>query len=409
MFQETTKPIAKAIDMAAFLRDPYPIYRQFLDAGPVHFVALGAGFQAVFSYSLVSSLLRDPRFSSRRTGSFMLTIPPEQRSNYEPLLQMLGHWMLFMDPPQHSRLRKLMNEGFSPAVAEILRPQVDSIVDEMLEEIEPDREIEFMSRLAHPFPARVIAKLLGIPASMEQDLIHWSNAIAVMLGNPHRTAEQCTAAQNAALALKEFFREAVALRRNHPGTDLISLLLQIEADGGCLTEDELLDQSVLLLFGGHETTRNLIGNGVHTLLQNPEQLDRLRENPELIRPCVEELLRYQSPIQFIARMAKEDLSIEGAQVRAGDTVMLMIGAANRDPTAFDRPDAFDIARRNNRHLAFGAATHFCIGNQIARLEAQAFILKFLQRFPAMQFTDTDPQRAPNAAFRGFKSLPLRLA
>jgi cytochrome P450 len=184
---------------------------------------------------------------------------------------------------------------------------------------------------------------------------------------------------------------------------------KIEADGEWLTEAELLSQCVLLLFGGHETTRNLIGSGVYTLLQHPADLAHLRQEPALIRTCIEELLRFQSPIQFVACVAKEDLIIEDTWIQAGETVLLMLGAANRDSVQFDSPDVFDINRKNNLHLAFGAGPHFCIGNQIARLEAQTFILRFIARFPAIHLATSEPQWAPNASFRGFKSFPLRLA
>ena len=405
---EMTDQIAKPILVEGFLNDPYPTYRQFLSTGPMHFVSMGRGIQAAFSYSLSSSLLKDPRFSAKRTGALLLALPEEHRATYAPLVKTLGLWLLFMDPPEHSRLRKLMNKGFSPAVSESLRPRIDALVDKMLAAISDKSEIEIMSELAHPFPAKVIAELLAIPESMHEDLMRWSEAIAIVLGNPGRTLEQCTAAQDALLALTDFFRTAVAERRSNRGTDLISLLLEIEADGEVLTEDELYAQCVMLLFGGHETTRNLIGNGIFTLLQHPEELARLRDSPDLIRSGVEELLRYQSPVQFIARLAKEELEIEGAQLSAGEAVLVMLGAANRDPKQFRDPDNFDLGRLNNAHLAFGAGPHFCIGNQIARLEAQAAILKIVQRFPKLRFAQQAPQWAPNYALRGFQSLPLYL-
>jgi cytochrome P450 len=406
---EAAARVPKPIFADGFLENPYPTYRRFLDEGPLHFVALGPGYQAAFSYTLVSSLLKDPRFSSKRSGTLVLSLPPEQRAQFAPLVEMLGLWLLFMDPPEHSRLRKLLNKGFSPAVAEALRPRIERLVDRMLDDLSTSPEVEFMSRFAHAFPARVIAELLDVPEEMNDDLIRWSEAIAIVLGNPGRTVEQCAAGQDAVLSLTEFFRGVVAERRRRPGTDLISLLLEIEADGEVLTEDELHAQCILLLFGGHETTRNLIGNGILTLLQYPEQLERLRGEPGLIRGCVEEMLRFQSPVQFLARIAKEDLEIEGVPVKKGEAIMQMMGAANRDPKVFRDPDAFDPGRMNNVHLAFGAGPHFCIGNQIARLEAQTAILKTVQRFPKLGFASEQPEWAQNYALRGLKSFPLRLS
>ena len=408
MSADPSARVPKPIFADGFLDNPYPTYSRFLGEGPIHLIAIGPGYQAAFSYSLVSLLLKDPRFSSKRAGMLMLTLPPERRAEFAPLVKMFGQWLLLMDPPEHSRLRKLMNKGFSPAVAEALRPRIEALVHSMLDEFADRTEIEFMSEFAHLFPAKVIAELLDIPESMHDDLIRWSDAIATVLGNPQRTVEQCTAAQEALFALTEFFRGAVAERRTRPGTDLISLLLQIEADGEVLTEDELYAQCVMLLFGGHETTRNLVGNGIFTLLQHPAELTKLRDSPEMIRSCVEELLRYQSPVQFVARLAKEEVELEGVTVRAGEPVMVMLGAANRDPVQFRSPDAFDPARSNNSHLAFGAGTHFCIGNQIARLEAQAAIRGMVQRFPKLRFGDKAPQWAINYALRGFKSLQLGL-
>jgi cytochrome P450 len=405
---ETTARVPKPILVDGFLNDPYPTYRRFLEEGPIHFVGMGPGFQAAFSYPLVSSLMKDGRFSAKRTGALTLNLPPERRAEFAPMVKMLGLWLLFMDPPEHSRLRKLMNKGFSPQVAEGLRPRIERLVDRMLDEMSTAEEVEFMSRFAHPFPAKVIAELLDVPEGMHADLIGWSEAIALMIGNPGRTVAQCAAAQEALLSLTEYFRGVVAERRRNPGTDLISLLLEIEADGEVLTEDELYAQCIMLLFGGHETTRNLIGNGIYTLLQHPAQMQRLRDEPGLMRSCVEEMLRFQSPVQFLARIAKEDLELAGSPVRAGEAVLLMLGAANRDPQQFKEPDVFDPARLNNAHLAFGAGTHFCIGNQIARLEAQTAIAKVVTRFPKMGFAGETPAWVVNFALRGFRELPLRL-
>jgi cytochrome P450 len=405
---ETVVQIPRPILGDEFLKDPYPIYRKFLQDGPIHLLAIGPGIQAVFSYELVSTLARDPRLSSKRTSALLFSLPEEHRPTFAPLVKMLGQWLLFMDPPEHSRLRKLLNKGFSSAVAEMLRPRIQSLVDRMLDEIADKPEVELMSAFVHPFPAKVIGELLGIPERMHDDLIRWSDAIATLFGHPQRTVEHCSAAQEALLALTDFFREAVAARRLDPGDDLISLLLEIESDGETLTEDELYAQCIMLLFAGHETTRNLIGSGVYTLLQHPEALKQVRADPGLIRSGVEELLRFQSPVQFMTRLVTEEIEIEGVRLEAGKPILLMLGAANRDPKRFKNPDTLDLARSNNAHLGFGAGAHFCIGNQIARLEAQTAILKIVQRFPQLRFCDEAPQWAQNYILRGFKSFPVAL-
>jgi cytochrome P450 len=230
----------------------------------------------------------------------------------------------------------------------------------------------------------------------------------MFFGNPRRTLEDVQAAQRAVVALTEYFRAEVDRRRQQKGNDLISLLLEIEEDGEVLTEEELHAQCVMLLFGGHETTRNLIGNGMYALLTYPEELSELRACPNMIRSAVEELLRYESPVQYTARIAKEELDLCGEHVLPGEMIAIMLGAANRDPKQFEDPGTLNLDRRNNAHLAFGAGTHFCIGNQLARLEGQAAILRLSQSFPRMQLSAQRPEWSPNVGLRGLRSLPVNL-
>jgi len=246
--------------------------------------------------------------------------------------------------------------------------------------------------------------MLDVPESLHQRFIQWSNAIATLFGNPYRTVDHLVAAQHAIHGLTDYFRHAVAVRRKQKGNDLISLLMEIEEDGDVLTEEELYAQCVMLLFGGHETTRNLIGNGLHTLLRHPEQTADLRDHPELIRGTVEELLRYESPVQYTGRMVLEGFEFCGIQARRDQEIIFMLGAANRDARQFKDPDRLDLKRGNNPHLAFGADAHFCIGNQLARLEGQVAILKILQEFPQMHSVSADPEWLPNFSFRGLKTL-----
>jgi len=265
-----------------------------------------------------------------------------------------------------------------------------------------------MSTIAHPLPVIVIGELLGGAETTYRQLCEWSDAIAQFFGNPRSTIVQTAAAQDAVFNLTEHFRQIVAKRRRDKGSDLISLLLDIEADGEVLSEDELYAQCTMLLFAGHETTRNLIGNGIYSLLQHPYQRETLRQDPDLIRSSVEELLRYESPVQYLARTAKEEIEICGVRIEPGNTIMIMLAAANRDPDRFENPDRLDLRRVNNPHLAFGGGPHFCIGNQLARLQGQTSILRMVQKFPGMQLTNETPSRVANNAFRGFKALPIYL-
>jgi cytochrome P450 len=338
----------------------------------------------------------------------LLALSAARRGQYAELARLLNLWMLFRDAPPHTRLRKLMNKGFSPAVVESLRPRVESMVDRMLDALPSDSEVDLLGQVAHPLPVRVIAEMLGIADSKQEWLVRHSDTIAAYFGNPARKEEQVRAAQDALLELTEFFAKTVAERRKHKGSDLISLLLDIEEEGEVLTEEELHAQCIMLLFGGHETTRNLIGNGMYTLLRHPKEADELRQNPEMIRSAVEELLRYESPVQYTGRMALEELEICGVRLRRGEPIMFLLAAANRDPQRFEEPDRLNLKRANNPHLAFGAGAHFCIGNQLARLEGQVAILKLLQKFPRMRLAQPKMEWVPNLGLRGLKELRVVL-
>ncbi|MGB2632694.1 MAG: cytochrome P450 [Candidatus Acidiferrum sp.] len=336
----------------------------------------------------------------------ILPLPFSRQAEFAELTRMLGLWLIFMDPPEHTRLRKLLNKGFSPAAIEALRPQVEAMVHRMLEPLKHSSEVELMREFANPMPVRIISEMLGVPQILHEKFLNWSRAIALFRGSPGPTVEQATGAQNALIELTNFFRETVAERRRNKGNDLISLLIDIEEDGEVLTEEELYAQCIALLFAGHETTRNLIGNGMYTLLQHPQETAELREKPEMIRSAVEELLRFESPVQFTARVLKEDMEVCGQSVPKRGTILCMLGAANRDPKQFKEPNQLNLKRLNNQHLAFSAGPHFCIGSQLARLEGQVAILNLVQRFPEMKLSGPQPEWAPTFGLRGLKSLSV---
>jgi cytochrome P450 len=386
------------------LRDPYPIYCRYLDGPGLQFLTIHGGVWAAFKHADCSTFLRDPRLSAKRTGTLIDEFPTEKQKEFAELARTLSLWMLFFDAPEHTRLRKLMNKGFSPVAIESLRPQIEKIVDRLLMPLRNNHRMDILPQFAHPLPAYVIAELLSVPDSLHEKFIRWSNAVATVFGNPYRTVDDLVAAQQAIHGLTSYFREAVAVRRRQKGNDLISLLLEIEEDGDVLTEEELYAQCVMLLFGGHETTRNLIGNGLYTLLRHPEQAAELRNNPELIRSAVEELLRYESPVQYTGRMVLQDFEFCGVPARRGQEIIFMLGAANRDGSQFEDPDRLDLKRAKNPHLAFGAGAHFCIGNQLARLEGQVAVLRILQEFPEMRSVSAEPEWLPNFSFRGLKAL-----
>ena len=378
--------------------------------GPLHYVDIGSKWPvwAIFSHTECSSIAKDPRLSAKRAQQMLLSLPLSKQADFKELARMLSLWLIFMDPPEHTRLRKLLNKGFSAAAVENLRPQVETIVQQMLAPLRPGSEVDLMSEFANPMPVRIILEMLGIPAELRDTFVEWSRAIAVFRGSPNRTVEQARSAQDALVELTEFFRKTVADRRRNKGNDLISLLIDIEEEGEVLTEEELYAQCIALLFAGHETTRNLIGNGMYTLLRHPEGMAELRDKPEMIRSAVEELLRFESPVQFTARVLKEDIEVCGQNLLKGWTILCMLGAANRDPKQFKEPDRLDLNRLNNQHLAFSAGIHFCIGAQLARLEGQVAIMNLVQRFPKIKLAGPRPEWASTFGFRGLKSLSLIL-
>jgi len=408
-----SKPIdtgGKVLFNEDILENPYPVYAKLHEEGPLHLIEVGGKWAvwSIFSHAECSALAKDHRLSAKRSQQMLLSLPPSRQSEFKELAHMFGLWLIFMDPPEHTRLRKLLNKGFSPAAVEGLRPRVEAVVHEMLRNLRPGMEVELMHEFANPMPVRIILEMLGIPQELRDVFVDWSGAIAGFRGNPNRTVEDARAAQQALIALTDFFRETVAERRRNKGNDLISLLIDIEEEGEVLTEEELYAQCIALLFAGHETTRNLIGNGIYTLLQHPEQTAELRETPEIIRSAVEELLRYESPVQFTARVLKEDIEVCDRLIRKGWTVQCMLGAANRDPKQFKEPDRLDLKRLNNQHLAFSAGIHSCIGAQLARMEGQVAILNLVRRFPKMGLTGPRPEWASTFGLRGLKSLSVTL-
>ena len=399
--------IKKAVFSDEILQDPYPTYARLHEEGPLHYIEVGKwAVWSIVSHAECASIAKDPRLSAKRAKQMLLPLPISRQSEFSELARMLGLWLIFMDPPEHTRLRKLLNKGFSAAAVEGLRPQAEAIVDQMLAPLKHGSEVELMREFANPMPVRIISELLGVPQALHGTFVNASRAIAVFRGNPNRTVEEARAAQDALIELTEFFRKTVAERRRNKGNDLISLLIDIEEEGEVLTEEELYAQCIALLFAGHETTRNLIGNGMYTLLQNPQQTAELREKPEMIRSAVEELLRFESPVQFTARVLKEDIEICGQPIRKGWTVQCMLGAANRDPKQFKEPNQLDLKRLNNQHLAFSAGLHFCIGAQLARLEGQIALLNLVQRFPQMKLAGPRPEWASTFGFRGLNSLSV---
>ena len=316
--------------------------------------------------------------------------------------------MINNDPPTHTRLRGLVNKAFTPRTVETMTANIQQLVDQFLDAVQPAGRMDVIHDLAYPLPVTVIAQMLGVPAADMALFKKWSDELAVSAsGIP--TFEELQTALRSRRELITYFRQVLAQRRAHPENDLLSALAEAEEAGDRLSEAELLSNAVLLLVAGNETTTNLIGNGLKALLENPEQLRKLRENPALIDSAVEELLRFDGPVQFTGRVALETLTLRDKTIRAGDGIQFFIGAANHDPEQFTDPDRLDVTRKDNRHVAFGAGPHFCLGAPLARLEARLAFAALLKRLPALRLQGTPleyratPTPRPQSIARGVLS------
>jgi pimeloyl-[acyl-carrier protein] synthase len=382
-----------------FVADPYPTYRQLRAEDPVHHSPMG--FWVLTRYDDVVAALRDPRLAKEAIAAFVA-------ARFGAPVPITGLSMLDRDPPDHTRLRSLVSKAFTPRVVEGLRPRIQQIVDGLLTRALEKGSMDVIEEFAYPIPVNVICEMLGVPVEDHERFKGWSLDIArgldsILLPRDSEVPKRSVASRT---ALAEYFRELIAKRRASPRGDLLSALIAAEEAGDKLSENELLATCILLLIAGHETTVNLIGNGTLALLRHPDQLRRLRENPALIGTAVEELLRFDGPVQRTARIPSEDVVIDGHTIAKGEMVMPFIGAADRDPAQFPDPDRLDIGRTDNRHIAFGWGIHFCLGAPLARVEGQLAINTLVQRLPSLALATDAPEFRESLTLRGLKSLPV---
>ncbi|GHJ45294.1 cytochrome P450 hydroxylase [Catellatospora sp. TT07R-123] len=360
-------------------REPHSVYARLREEAPVHEIALTADSTAWFvtRYDDARKALSDPRLT-KDLGPMRLGGAP---AFPDEIHNAVSKHMLSMDPPDHTRLRRLVSSVFTPRRVADLRPAVQRISDELLAGLDGADEADLLDAYAFPLPLQVICELLGVPMADRESFRNWSNTIvAGAYAPPEETGK-------AIMAMVGYVRELIAARRAEPDDALMSALISATDDGDRLTEDELTSMVFLLLIAGHETTVNLIGNGMHLLLGHPEQADRLRADPSLLPAAIEEFLRIESPVKTATvRLTKEPVDFDGVVVPAGAVVMVSLLSANHDPDAFGDPDRFDPARTDNQHLAFGHGLHYCLGAPLARLEAQIAINDLLTRFPKMRAT-----------------------
>lgn len=381
--------------------NPYPLYHRLQSAHPVHLDSY-LGCWVVTSYVDIVAALANRNLSSMRTIRVTRSQEKEWRA-VEPLFTTLSNLMFFADPPKHTRLRSLINSAFSSRMIERWRDQIAQFVNSQLDAVQDQETMDIIRDLAQPLPMRIIANMLGVPVQDQAQFKRWSDDLADFLGNAP-TLELCTRLLRSIQDFTQYFREVVKQHVANPQDNLVSALIQAKEKEDLLSEDELLINCVGLFSGGHETTTNLIGNGILALLRNRDEMQRLQNNPTLITSAVEEFLRYDSPVQFTGRIVKQNTTIGKQKVYQGQRVMLMLGAANRDPSQFPDPDRLDIGRQPNRHLAFGNNIHYCVGAALARLEAQIAIEIVLRRLPHIQLRPTPLQWQENLSFHGVKEL-----
>jgi pimeloyl-[acyl-carrier protein] synthase len=387
-----------------FQADPYPFYHRLRTQDPVHRHPMG--FWVLTRYEDVLTALRDPRFGRRGLDEILIDVYGDDS---EP--GGLPRSLLFQDPPDHTRLRSLVARPFTAPAVEAMRPSIQSLVDELLDRAEERNAIDLIADVAYPLPFLVICQMLGVPGDDRTEIRHWSADLARSVDalGPLGDSRLRERGRRARRALGDYFRGLVAERRRRPQGDLLSALIAAEEQGNRLTEGDVLAMCVLLFVAGHVTSANLIGNGVLALLQHPDQLQRLREEPALIANAVEELLRYESPVQRFGRVPLADVEIEGRTIPAGAIVVGAIGAANRDPAHFHDPDRLDLGRRDNHHLAFGSGIHVCLGAPLARAEAQIAVASLFRRAPGLSLQATAPEWRHSSTLRGLKALPVTLA
>jgi cytochrome P450 len=384
-----------------FLADPYPTYHRLRAEDPVHHSPLG--FWVLTRYEDVSAVLRDPRFIKEPLAALVAA-----RFGVE-VPRGVGLSMLDRDPPDHTRLRSLVGTAFTPRVVEGLRPRIQQIVDGLIMHAQALGSMDVIEEFAYPIPVNVICELLGVPVADHERFKGWSLDIARGLDSIYRPADSEVPRRSAASrhAISDYFRDLIARRRAASRGDLLSALIEAEEAGDKLNEEELLATCILILIAGHETTVNLIGNGVLALLRNPDELRRLRATPGLITSAVEELLRYDGPVQRTARVASAEATIGGRTIARGEMVMPFIGAADRDPAQFPDPDRLDLTRGDNRHIAFGWGIHFCLGAPLARLEGQIAIDALVRRLPRLELVDDKAEYRQSLTLRGLKTLPVK--
>jgi cytochrome P450 len=406
--------VAEAIDFRpdapAFLADPFPIYRRLRAEDPVHWSPRLKSW-VLTRYDDVRQVLLDREVSSDRMRPFFATLPGPEAARIGDIIRYLSTWMVFRDPPAHTRLRRLTSKVFNLQSMNAMRPTIEALVEWLFGRIGGRTEIDFIADFAGPLPALVIMAMLGVPKEELAKVKRMSDDMALFIGSSRMSPEKYDIAEKATQEMAGFFRELIQDRRQAARKDLLSELIHLQDDTDSLSEDELVATCILLLFAGHETTTNHIANAMLALLKFPGELSALRADPELAPRAVEELLRYDGPSGAQVRVVKVEQALRGKRLKPGDRVFLMLNAANRDPDAYEQPERLHLARGGPAHLTFGFGMHICLGFPLARLEGQIALPAALEHWQRIELAAPENriEWLNSMVFRGMTSLPLRVA
>ncbi len=387
-----------------FINDPYPTFERFRTEAPVYWSDKGK-YWIISKYADVQSILRDLHYEKGLQNSNALNPIVKMLPPVKEAIKSRSTWMLNQNPPDHTRLRSLVNRAFTPAMVNSMRDHIQEIADRLIDDVAQKGEMDIVQDFAFPLPVTVIAEMLGVPAEDRNIIKGYSKRLTDGL-EPGFDIGRITRANQAVQEFEDYLRPLVEARRKQGQNDLISALVATEEQGDKLSMDELLGNCVLMLVAGHETTVNLIGNAVLALLKNPDQMALLKAQPELIVTAVNEFLRYESPVQTVRRMAAQELELHGQKIKEGDTLLLLLGSANRDPEHYQHADKLDITRQDNRHLAFGTGIHHCLGSSLAEVEGQIAVKTLIDRFPNLALKSTNVEFKFPFALRGPKELQV---
>jgi cytochrome P450 len=393
--------------------DPFPLFAQLRKSDPIHWSSAMKGWVITRYEDVKHVAVTHSDMSADRLSPFFVAAPADRQSSYVHLMTYLGKWMVFRDPPEHTRLRRLFTRAFTSRSVKALEPNVEQIVELLFDEMEQKSRstgvVDWIADFAYALPATVMMDLLGVPREDLRLVKEWSDDIALFIGTARATADKYLRAEAGAKAMANYFRGIIAKRAADPRDDIISQLVAGREERDALTDDEVIATCILLLFAGHETTTNLLGNGLYYTMKFPDQWKRIKDDPSLVESAVEEWLRYDGPSGALVRVMTADVEFGNKQLLQGQRLFAFVNAANRDSGQFANSDRFDIGRSPNAHLTFGHGIHFCLGAPLARLEGQIALRSLIERFPDIALASTvAPEWKDSLVLRGLQSLPVRL-